>query len=116
MLRRTKALLIERGILALPPLTELTVSVFLLQENIFPILLCPCPLYFLNLVELILQDGTIDTVTKEALHVGVAERTANTSFNCWRVISPPVFAKHCDCLSPMLRLIVNKHFRSSALQ
>jgi len=36
MLRRTKALLIESGVLALPPLTELTVSGSLLQENIFP--------------------------------------------------------------------------------
>jgi len=36
MLRRTKALLIESGVLALPPLTELTVSGSLLQENISP--------------------------------------------------------------------------------
>ncbi|TVU48703.1 hypothetical protein EJB05_08348, partial [Eragrostis curvula] len=39
MLRRTKALLIEGGILALPPLTELTVSDSLLKENIFPLVI-----------------------------------------------------------------------------
>ncbi|KAL6649005.1 hypothetical protein ACP70R_013229 [Stipagrostis hirtigluma subsp. patula] len=65
MLRRTKALLIESGILALPPLTELTV-----------------------------YDGATDTVTKETLLVGVEKRAANTPFIYWRVISPSVFAKH----------------------
>lgn len=37
MLRRTKALLIESGTLVLPPLTELTVSDSLRQENLFPL-------------------------------------------------------------------------------
>uniref|UniRef100_A0A0A9C7C7 Helicase ATP-binding domain-containing protein n=1 Tax=Arundo donax TaxID=35708 RepID=A0A0A9C7C7_ARUDO len=37
MLRRTKALLIESGILALPPLTELTVSGSLLQRIFSPL-------------------------------------------------------------------------------
>lgn len=116
MLRRTKALLIERGILALPALTELTVSGSLLQENIFPFCCALVLFIFLIYFESILQDGAIDTVTKKTLHVGVAERTANTSFNYWRIVSPPVFAKHCNCFCPMLRLLVNKHFISSALQ
>jgi len=38
MLRRTKALLIESGILVLPPLTELTVYGSLFQEDIFSFL------------------------------------------------------------------------------
>lgn len=79
MLRRTKALLIKSGILALPPLTELTVYGSLFQEDIFPFL-CALALSILICYEWFLQDGAADTVTKEALHVSVAERAANTYF------------------------------------
>lgn len=80
MLRRTKALLIESGILALPPLTELTVYGSLFQEDIFPFLCALALSIFLICYEWFLQDGAADTVTKEALHVSVAERAANTYF------------------------------------
>ena len=80
MLRRTKALLIESGILALPPLTELTVYGSLFQEDIFPFLCALALSIFLICYKWFLQDGAADTVTKEALHVSVAERAANTYF------------------------------------
>lgn len=80
MLRRTKALLIKSGILALPPLTELTVYGSLLQEDIFPFLCALALCIFLICYECFLQDGAADTVTKETLHVSVAERAANTYF------------------------------------
>jgi hypothetical protein len=82
MLRRTKFLLIESGILALPPLTELTVYGSLLQVDIFPFLCAIALCIFLICCEWFLQDGAVDTVTKEALHVSVAERAANTYFIC----------------------------------
>jgi hypothetical protein len=96
MLRRTKALLIEDGTLVLPPLTELTVSDSLLK-NSFP---SCCVLLFIFFIyfQWFLQDGATHTVTKEALFVSFKKRATNTSFFDWRIVSPSIFAKHCNSL------------------